>query len=192
MKDLRVVKTKDILYEALLLSLQSKPIDKITITEICSLAKINRGTFYRYFETVQQLFDEYFDIVQQKLKDAYIEPYKKTNFEVKFIDPKIVRFFNHILEHKNFYRFALLESSDIQYYKKVFQVLKEILNQTYEKSYADNEVEYDYAISYQSNAIIGLLIEWIQRNFEETPDQLNLLALKLSRTLSNKINNVYA
>lgn len=37
--------------------LERKSIDSITVTDICREADINRGTFYKYYRDVRDLFD---------------------------------------------------------------------------------------------------------------------------------------
>lgn len=51
-KDLRVRRTRKLLWEALLtlLSVSKRPFDTITINEICEQAMVHRTTFYKHFE----------------------------------------------------------------------------------------------------------------------------------------------
>ena len=47
----RVAISKRMLKEALLDLLKDKPIDAVTVSELCQMAQINRTTFYRHYET---------------------------------------------------------------------------------------------------------------------------------------------
>ena len=47
----RIALTKRLLQEALLRLMNRKPLDKISITELCDEAGINRTTFYRHYYT---------------------------------------------------------------------------------------------------------------------------------------------
>ena len=53
--DRRIKYTKKVLKETLLNILEKKDISKISVTEICTEADINRGTFYRYYNDVYDL-----------------------------------------------------------------------------------------------------------------------------------------
>lgn len=44
--------TQQIIKEAVLSLLQEKPVEAITVTEVCELADINRTTFYRYYKDI--------------------------------------------------------------------------------------------------------------------------------------------
>ena len=46
--DLRIAKTKSRLTAALSVLAAQKPIDKITVSELCKEATVNRTTFYKY------------------------------------------------------------------------------------------------------------------------------------------------
>ncbi|MDR1330159.1 MAG: TetR/AcrR family transcriptional regulator [Oscillospiraceae bacterium] len=55
MENQRVRLSKALLKEALLTLLRTKPIEKITIYDICDIAQINRSTFYRYYGSQYEL-----------------------------------------------------------------------------------------------------------------------------------------
>ena len=54
----RVIVTKRMLHEALLQLLEEKSIDKISITELCDKAGINRATFYRHYNIPRDVLVE--------------------------------------------------------------------------------------------------------------------------------------
>lgn len=54
----RVKYTKNTISKVFYQLLSDKPIEKITVKEICELADINRGTFYRYYQDVFDLYEK--------------------------------------------------------------------------------------------------------------------------------------
>ena len=56
--DLRVVKTRANIRNVLVEIMSEKPISRITVSEVCELAKINRKTFYRHYRTVGDVLEE--------------------------------------------------------------------------------------------------------------------------------------
>lgn len=50
--------TKRLLRESLLELLQEKPVDHITVKELCECAELNRSTFYAYYTDVSELYEE--------------------------------------------------------------------------------------------------------------------------------------
>ena len=56
--DLRVVKTRQLIREALLDLMSERVLSKITISELCVRAGINRKTFYRHYRTIGDVITE--------------------------------------------------------------------------------------------------------------------------------------
>lgn len=54
-QDLRVVKTRRIIRDTFMDLLSEKPMAKITISELCLRAQINRKTFYRHYTTLEDV-----------------------------------------------------------------------------------------------------------------------------------------
>lgn len=53
--DIRSQRTKQVISESFLELLKEKPASRITVTEICSMASINRATFYKHYLDVPDL-----------------------------------------------------------------------------------------------------------------------------------------
>ena len=60
--DLRVKKTKDSIKNALFDLIEVHGFETITVKELTTKAKINRGTFYLHYENIDDLIDEYYSI----------------------------------------------------------------------------------------------------------------------------------
>ncbi len=61
--DLRIQRTKAAIKEAFIELRKSKPIEKITVTELTKLANINKATFYLHYSDIFMLSDEIEDSV---------------------------------------------------------------------------------------------------------------------------------
>ena len=48
--DLRIIKTKKVIYEALIDLMKEKTFEEIKVSDICNKALINRSTFYAHYE----------------------------------------------------------------------------------------------------------------------------------------------
>lgn len=170
--DLRVIKTKKNIHESLLNLLKSKPLAQIKITELCKEANINRGTFYFHYQQIEEVFEELFGQIIQDLKDSYNEPYKHTeNFVVEKIDPSTVRIFHHIKKYEAFYKIVFSKEISSTYYYILFDEVKNLMK---DRHAMNHNVFDEYLFAYQANAIIGLIIEWYRRDFNETVEEMNI------------------
>lgn len=72
--DPRTRYTRQIITESFWQLLRQKPMEKITVKEVCTLAQINRGTFYRHFQDcydlMAQLETQALDQLDQALADT--------------------------------------------------------------------------------------------------------------------------
>ena len=71
--DRRVKYTQKVLKESLLEILKERPIERVTVKEICDRADINRSTFYVHYGSPQELFDsiklDLFHEIKEKKRD---------------------------------------------------------------------------------------------------------------------------
>ena len=74
-EDLRVVKTIEGIKTAFEELICEKDYEKITVKELCDRARINKKTFYHYYETLDALLSE----MQVELSAGYIERIKDYN-----------------------------------------------------------------------------------------------------------------
>ena len=181
-KDLRVIKTKASLKEALINLLQEKTLDKISISELCKKASVNRGTFYLHYQDVAELFEEYFHDMTEDLRKAYYEPYLLTQFKIENLSSDMVRIFHHVEKYKQFYKIVFNRKTPMMYYYRLFEIIRNYLKDSIAEKKSENE---DFIASYQANAIIGMIIQWIQHDFKESPDQLNWMLLSFTKSNLN-------
>lgn len=71
-EDLRVVRTKKLLTNALKELLQQKPFDKITVNDICEKAMVHRATFYNHFNDKIDLINFIFDEMQEEIYKSIV------------------------------------------------------------------------------------------------------------------------
>lgn len=171
--DLRVVKTKQALHQALLILLGKKPLENISIAEICREAKVNRGTFYLHYEQKEKLFEEYFKEIMMDLEQSYEEPYRAVyKFNKSLLDANTVRIFHHIEKYKKFYRIVFSKNVPLTYYYMLFEKVHELLKRDMVQNEI-GEINVDYFSAYQANAMIGMIIEWYNNDFTESASYLN-------------------
>jgi len=74
----RVIETKSLLEKGLLRLLEHRSISKVSITALCEEAGVNRTTFYKYYESVEQLYDTIMERHHEKLVETYNKSFEKT------------------------------------------------------------------------------------------------------------------
>ena len=177
-KDLRVVKTKKAIYQALTHILKNKSLTDINVSELCRQAGVNRGTFYFHYEEVGDVFKEFFEEVILDLQESYKEPYKYISAlqlkssVYKNLDPKTVRIFHHVKKYEDFYRIILSDNVSTTYYYMFFDAIRSNFIEDSKIGEYDDSKKFVY--SFMTNAIIGLIIEWHRSDFKESVDDMNI------------------
>ncbi len=177
-KDLRIIKTKSNLQNALLELLQEKSLDQLSVSELCKKASVNRGTFYLHYQNIAELLEEYFHDLTEDLRKAYYEPFLLTQFKIENLNAEMVRIFHHVEKYKQFYKIVFDRKTPMMYYYRLFNIIRDYLKD----SMTDiNKGNIEFLASYQANAIIGLLIQWFQHDFTESPEQMNEMLFSLTK-----------
>ena len=74
--DLRVIKTKNAIYDALINLLKDNLFEEIKVSDICKTALINRSTFYAHFEDkydlVMSLIEDLRESLSKELQMIYL------------------------------------------------------------------------------------------------------------------------
>lgn len=174
--DRRIKYTKNIIKETLITLLNEKDINKITVSEICKTADINRATFYRYYLDVYDLFEKIKDEFTQEI----IEAVKKADNKVT-----IFNFSKEILE-------VLLNNKSLVKVlfntKNSIYILDEMLEISYnscrEKWLNDVETlsneEIDNAAVFIYNGALGVINYWVKNDFDQDIDKISKTIEQLS------------
>ena len=66
--DLRVIKTKNNLYQTLIELMSDMPFEEIKFSDICEKALVNRSTFYSHYSDKYELLSSYIDTLKDSLE----------------------------------------------------------------------------------------------------------------------------
>ena len=183
MKYNRKVKyTNRVIRDSLFELLRKKKIEAITVKELCSLADINRSTFYNHyrdiFELVEKLEDE---IVHDIMQDISVENISKVNQEQFF---KTI--FGKILKSEEKYRLLFLNKESIRaidnMFDRIFKYSNQILKDE-DNELTENIIKHVYAFT--SRGCAQLVISWFENGMIESPDEMSKL---MSDLLNGKYN----
>lgn len=179
-KDLRVIKTKKSLRNALISLLQEKSLDQISVAELCRDSGITRRTFYLHYKNIPDYFGE---IVEGLLDELEQSMKRTTDHRVNTNEhwhPKMIYLFEHVYENKEFYRFIFNRNSHFAYYELFFKRMKSMVEQSIESMDLENEIS-DFEVSYQANALLGIIMAWYDEDFERSVEEMNEILVKALR-----------
>lgn len=114
--DARVRYTKMVIKDSFAALLEKKPLNKITVKELCEAAEINRATFYRYYRDTYDLMENLEREFLEELLDAIREPGGRSFQETLF------RMLREIEKNGRLYRTLFSENGDPHFPNRIFDL----------------------------------------------------------------------
>ena len=102
----RVRMTKKLIKDAYLELLESNPSEKISVTDVCKVADVNRSTFYMYYEDTIALRHDIENDVMDQIPVLSDMPSEITT-DKQFVDI-LERFFSYLEENSRMFRILIL------------------------------------------------------------------------------------
>ena len=173
MENQRVRITKMLLKNSLIKILHEKKIEKVTVSELCEDAGINRSTFYKHYGSQ---FDVYSEIEQDFFKAAI----EMITFEKEGGKTGICRFLEFLKERKEEVYVVIVLQANEDFIQRVFDIpaLRYFANENYDARFTERQNEYMRI--YEYNGGFALIREWVASGCVEEPAQIEELLLHLS------------
>ena len=137
--------------------LEEKDISKITVREICTLAKINRTTFYNHFIDIYDVLDAVF-LQHTKNIMTLLGKKRSTNYRTNL---KII--LTYIQENQLFYRVSF-QTSTINQLKKGFEDVLKFHEMNYEHLTQTQKEITDYQIQFLEAGFFSTISFWLEQD----------------------------
>jgi len=138
--------------------LETKELNEITVSQLCSITGLNRSTFYANFIDVYDLADK----LRYKLEHDFALHFQKDD-PLNEVDGAL-KMFRHIYEHQPLYRV---------YFKLGYADKNTIL--TYDIKRAENDFDnknLKYHIEFFRNGINAIIKMWLGSGCAESPEEM--------------------
>lgn len=167
----RILYTQKVIRESLLELLQTSEIHKITVTDICKKANINRGTFYIHykdaFHLLQCMEDELFNSIIEYINKIPVEHYK---------DILLLKVLELIKDNKDLSKILICQKNDSRILDRILYIARTAnIEQIASKSPEDNpldEVHLDYLIKYAVGGTLAIIQNWLEGGLVQSPSEI--------------------
>ncbi|WP_270642732.1 TetR/AcrR family transcriptional regulator [Limosilactobacillus mucosae] len=148
-------KTSQLKIEDVFLKLaQDQPVERITITQICKLAKVNRTTFYTNYPDIYDLKD--------KVRERMIAEYSSLFDDQRGASQEnYLRLFQSIQANQTFYKTYFKLGFDIDY--QIVHYDQELAAKLYNNQFIDYHSEFFRA------GITAVIKKWLNNDCRESP-----------------------
>ena len=168
--DRRVLYTKMFLRESLLDLMKEKPVDKITPTELCRRAQINRNTFYKHYYTARDVLEEIETEFSSQIIESLSNRFSAENIDIPQMLNEICRI---IYEKQDFCKILLSENGDAAFLESVITLGKNVIIQGWQKAGVSlPEDQMDMFFSFIISGSIALIRKWAATDMKNTPEEV--------------------
>ncbi len=166
--DLRIIKTNNTLYDALINLLKEKTFEEIKVSDICQKALVNRSTFYAHFNDKYELFMSLINSLKESLQTE-LKSIEETNLKDYYLK-MIEVFLNHIEGKEQIYKSILINNRSSIIMDMIYDTITEDINQKVTKN--DKDVPNEIFTAYYLGAIVNTGIEWFKNDKKYSKDQM--------------------
>jgi len=146
----RVRMTKKMIWQAFFELLESRPLDKITVTDLCRQADVNRSTFYAYYDGIDTMIREGEDLVIERLTADL--PQGAANEAA--LAARIEAALENIRRNQPLCRALLINWDSDSFNRRLVSAL-------IDSRIVANTEQSHYACTYYVNGIVGILRKWL-------------------------------
>ncbi|MFJ7362792.1 TetR/AcrR family transcriptional regulator [Peribacillus frigoritolerans] len=179
--DLRVIRTKNSIRNALVELIEEKGFEAITVKDITMKAKINRGTFYAHYQDKfdlmtkcqEEIMQEMSNIAKQNLPDVIAELGTDSPINKPFT--VFVSIFEYLNVNSEFMKAVLGPKGDLSFQTKIKDFMLKTLFENNQNSILKAEnllVPGHFLISYIASAHIGVIQQWLDSGRKESPQEM--------------------
>lgn len=187
--DLRVIRTKGLIEEALLALIEEKGFEGVNVRSLTEKAGINRGTFYLHYQDIFYLLDhiEAELIAGMESQSAQWEwSIVDSVYQVSENEPfaTIMSFFNYLNEHARWFRIIFSSTGTATFGTKLKSLIRTRMFEKIPPELVEaksSEVPPDYLIAYFSAAHFGLIQHWFETGQALSPSEMALMLTRLIR-----------
>lgn len=157
--------TKSAIRESLIALLRQKPIEAISVTELCRLADINRTTFYRHYTDL-------FDLMEKTESELCEELYRTLRIQERDTQYDVVlRALSSVRRNREMYRILFRQREDGGFVARLIAPAYALMREQSAHVAWDaalSQMEYDFLIG----GITSIWRSWLNGNCEQPPERV--------------------
>jgi AcrR family transcriptional regulator len=162
-QDRRVKYTKAVLRDSLISLMKEKPVEKITVKEICEGADINRSTFYVHYASPQDLLDS--------IKEEMYDEVKASKGDLDDIQSLIRQLCDVFYSYRELLSIVIRSVDNIGFLFRVCEVWKpDMLRELNAMGIEGERAEVIYL--FVASGAASVLVAWATGGFCRTADEM--------------------
>ncbi len=150
----KIVFSKELIKNAALKLIKEKSKEKITITELCKTADISRDTFYKYYNSIYDVYTEIYSNAKEEIISKIQGIFKSKNLK-----KDLILYLNYIRENNLLFQTFFIEENIIQNESK--KIEKEFVASISTLFHEDDEFENEINAYFLYKGSLAIITKWI-------------------------------
>lgn len=176
-QDARVRYTKMMIRNSLLELLSTKPIAKITVTEICERAGINRATFYAHYSDPSDLLHSLESEIIEDVTRCVRPALTASGTDLKDV---LTRLVEYIGENADICSILLSDKGDTSFQTKVVDVIEGQFMSSWASARQLSQEDAEYLYTFIALGSVGLIRKWLADGMKKPASEIADLIIKIS------------
>ena len=169
--DLRVIKTRNNLFNSLATLMKDKSFEEIKVSDICNEALINRSTFYSHYQDKYELLIDFINTLKTHLEESL-----STNENISCTKDYYLKLtellLKHIDEKKTIYKLIIQNNKNSILMDILLDVVGKDINNHLKKDINNSKVPTDVISTFYLGAFVSLGIEWLNYDNKYTIEDI--------------------
>lgn len=180
--------TASLMDEALLLLLEKKDYEFITVKELCEKAGVNRSTFYLHYESMDDLLEETTERLNEKFLSSFSALPDKNDATSSVLTKSkyLIPYLEFIRKNLKVYK-LIHEKPQLFQNDKAFQAMYERIFDVALTHFGVPEKDKKYVLAFYTQGAKGIVNEWIKRDCADEIERVASLIEK--NTFADSIEN---
>ncbi len=153
---------------ALLKLLDQKPLDKISIRELCDEAGVNRSTFYTHYDSINDILEE----TRTSIVDAFIADQQRR--KAAGLDEDVLTDYLELIKrHRNFYKVHMETTSPLAFTEIFSERIMKRLEAMAEAGGSVDEKRVQYMARYYLLGIFAVIKKWVDEGCKDSVEYIH-------------------
>lgn len=170
--DLRVIKTRKLIYQTLLDLMKEKTFEEIKVSDICSRAMINRSTFYAHYEDKYELLVDFLSNLKEEFAHELNESCKENLSIREYYIRLISLFLDHIDSKRDVYNSIMVNNRS----SIMMDILLSVVNDDILKRFKENDINLrvptEVISKFYLGGVINIGMEWLSNSNKYTKEEI--------------------
>ncbi len=174
--------TQGIIKNALIKLMSGQPLNKVTVSQLCAAASVNRGTFYNHFYDIYDVYDS----IESDLKNEVVEKLSRTK-AYDYKNPFFREIMFMLYRNIDLVRIILLNKNDSSFLNQIISYVLDKYIKELPELYGGTPEKIAQICSYIVNGSLGIISDWVMGGLKQPLDEIAAFVENLNKLIINTL-----